>query len=82
MYEPPPPGYAAICGADRDDVVQAEKAEGNEQSERCLGSICGGTQRVQAKDGNALHGADLLGAFFGISEGLADEEVEETHEVG
>ena len=24
----------------------------------------------------------MLGAFFGISEGLADEKVEEAHEVG
>ena len=63
-------------------VVQAKKAEGNEEGERCLRPVCGGTKCVQPKYGNALHGADLLRAFFAIGQGLADEEVEKVHEAG
>jgi len=59
--------------------MQPEKAKGNEESERCLRSVCCRAERVQAEDRNALQRADLLGAFFRIGERLADEEVEEAH---
>ena len=61
-----------------DDVVHASQAERNEQGERGLGTVCGGTQCIEAEDGNARDGADVLGAFLAGGQRPAEEQIENT----
>ena len=67
-------------GADRKNVVKSDEAQRDEKAERGFGAIRGGAERVEAEDGNAAAGADLLGALFAGGERFADEEVEDVHE--
>ena len=60
-------------GTDGYDVLHAEKAERNEQAESGFGAVGGGAEAIQTKNGNALRGADLFGAFVGGLDGLANE---------
>jgi hypothetical protein len=57
--------------ADRDDVRDAGDAEGDEEGEGGFGTVRGGAEGVEAEDGNAGDGADVLGAFLGCGERLA-----------
>ena len=49
-------------------------------AERGFGAVRRGTQRVEAENGNAAAGTDLLGTLFAGRERFADEEVEDVHE--
>ena len=62
------------------NVMKTHETERDEQAERRFGAVRGGTQRIQAEDGNASAGADLLGTFVTGRERFADEKVEDVHE--
>ncbi len=66
-------------GADRNDIPNAEKAEGNQKAERRFRAVSGRAERVETKDRDALRGTDLLGAFVAGLDGLADNEVKYVH---
>ena len=51
--------------ADGDDVCDAGDAEGNEQGEGGFRAVGGGAESVEAEDGNAGDGTDVLGALLG-----------------
>ncbi len=67
--------------ADGDDVRNAQQAKRDQYGEGRFGTVCGGAQRVQAEDGDARGWADLLAGFFPIRERLADQQVEERHQL-
>ena len=56
--------------------MHADQAERNEQRERGLRPVCGGAERVEAEDGDAGDGADVLGALFAGGQWAAEEEVQ------
>ena len=58
-----------------DDVMHPDQAERNQQRQRGFRAVCGGTQSVQSKDGNAGDGSDVLGAFFARRQRPAKEQV-------
>src|SRR5229473_2686042 len=66
-------------GADGDDVLHTEQAERNQQTEGGFRAVGGGTERVQAEDGDAFLDADLFGALVAGLDGLADNGVENVH---
>ena len=67
---------AAVMGH---DVVNAAEAEGNEEGERGFRAVSGGAEGVEAKDGDAGGGADVLGAFFGGGQRAAKQQVGDLH---
>ena len=67
-------------GGDGADVVNAAEAQGNEQRQRCFRTVSGGAEGVEAKDGDAGSGANVLGAFFGGGQGAAEQQVCDLHE--
>ena len=50
--------------ADGDDVRNAGHAEGDEQGECGFWTVGGGAESVEAEDGDAGDGTDVLGALF------------------
>src|SRR5208283_1676071 len=68
-------------GADRDDVLHTEKAERDEQGESGFGAVRGGAEGVEAEDGDAGDGANLLGALVRGFQGLANDQVDKIHDV-
>src|SRR3974390_1700675 len=65
--------------ADRHDVLHTEQTQGNQQTEGSFGAIRGGTQSVEAEDGDALCRADLFGPFFGGFQRLANNQIQDLH---
>ena len=61
---------------DRHNVVHAHEAERNKQRERSLRSVCGGAQGIEAEDGDAGEGANVLGALFAGGEGTPKEQIQ------
>ena len=55
----------------------AREAKGDEKRQRGLGTVGSRAKRVEAEDGNASDGTDVLGALFRGRERLADDNVEE-----
>src|ERR1019366_7492514 len=64
------------------DITNAKKAKRNQQAEGRFRAVRSRTQRVQAKDRDALHRTDLLGAFVTGLDGLTDHEVKYVHDQG
>ncbi len=67
-------------GADGNDITNAKKAKGNQQAEGRFRAVSRRAQRVQAKDRDALHRTDLLGAFVTSLDGLTNHKVKYVHE--
>ena len=63
-------------GADGHDVVDAHQAQRDEQRERRFRAVCGGAEGVEAEDGNAGDGADVLGALLAGGQWPAKEQIE------
>jgi hypothetical protein len=66
--------------ADGNDIANAEKAKRNQKAEGCFWAIGRRAESIETKDGDALGGTDLLGAFITGFDGLADNEVKYVHE--
>jgi hypothetical protein len=67
-------------GADRDDVTDTEKTERDQESESGFRAVRGGAESVEAEDGDAGGGADLLGALVRGFQGLANDQVDKIHD--
>jgi hypothetical protein len=65
--------------ADRDDVVNAQEAKGNQQAESGFGPVRGGTKGIETKNWNARAGTDLFSSFIDGFERLANYEIENIH---
>jgi hypothetical protein len=55
--------------------LHAQQAQRDEQRERGLRAVCGGAEGVQAEDGNAGDGADVLGALLAGGQRPAEEQI-------
>ena len=57
--------------------LHAQQPQRNQQRERGFGPVCGGAQCIEAEDGNAGDGADVLGALFAGGQGTPEEQVDQ-----
>jgi hypothetical protein len=62
------------CG-DGTDEVDAADPQRNKEGERGFRAVCGGTEGVEAEDGNAGSRANVLGAFVRCGERSSEEQV-------
>src|SRR5260370_5961220 len=67
-------------GGDWNDVVNSERSERDEQRERGFRAIRGGTQRIQAEDGDSGGGPDSFGALIHGPQRLAKQKIGEGHQ--
>ena len=62
-----------------EDVLDPGEARADEQGEGGLGTVGGGAKSVEAEDGDAGYGTDVLGALLGSGERLTYHNVEQRH---
>ena len=56
--------------------LHAQQAQRDEQGERRLRAVCGGAEGVEAEDGDAGEGADVLGALLAGGQRAAEEQIQ------